>query len=213
MIKGCPFFSIFDDGQTHDGGGAIFYLDFTQSVVYKTDYHNIGFKENGIMFDGDVIVALWKNLSPWQQTDLENRLSTAHQNAVYSSTNTWGGVTQKVIYEYIKSLSGANGLKTTLAEREMYVVLSDNTSNWSIETLNFNFDFSQVTFSATDSQGNTQSQTLDIVAYDGNSFTLNDSTKFTIVEVHSDYILVNAYGVERRVYFNKQKAQVYIDTL
>jgi hypothetical protein len=212
QIKDGKTYIIFDDGQTHDGDGSILYLDFSNSKVYKKSYHNIGYSEYNITYDGNILLFIWKNLSDFQRQNLEYQLSQAHHNAVYSETNTWWNVTQKTIYQFIKSLSGANSLTMFLSERTLYDVTTDDGNTWYVERLDFSYDVSEVYSSGIDSNG-AYNDTTRIININANSFTLEDQTKVQIVNIYDDYILVTINGVETRIYMDQQKAQAYRDSL
>jgi len=204
LVKAGKTFVIFDDGETNDGGGVMICLDFANQKAYERGYHNIGFKDSDIDYDGVALLRIWKNLPSLQQFELGMMINNAQSTAVHSATNTWWQVTQRVIYNYIKSLEGKEGLKKFLAEREMYEVTNNDSSSWGIETLNFDFNFSNMFYSGTD---------YNITDYTATSFTLEGSTVVTVKDIADDYVLVDIGGVERRVYFNRAKAEAYINSL
>ena len=219
LIKDSKTFVIFDDGQTHDGDGAIIYLDFTNHKAYEKHYHNIGNKENMIFYNSAKLIKIYKNLPSFQQFELGSLINDAHSNANYSATNTWSQITERVIYQYIKSLEGKEGLKKFLAERELYPVTHENSSAWRVQTIRFAFDFSTVNFSGTDDQG-AYNDDSNITDYTATNFTISDSGNnivLTVQEVTDDYLLINfdngSNQHTERVYFNQAKAQAYMNTL
>ncbi len=95
---------IFKDGQTRDGGGRIFYLDFTNQKVYERDFHDIGFSEVDISYDNEEVVKLWKNLNH----NAFNLLNTMMEENVYqqqfNASFTYYQATQNTIYNFIKTI-------------------------------------------------------------------------------------------------------------
>ena len=216
LVKDGKTFVIFDDGETNDGGGAIIYLDFNNQKAYQADYHNIGFKDSMIHYDSTAMINIWKNLPFFQQNELTNMINTAQANATHSATNTWSQITERVIYHYIKSLEGKEGLKKFLTERELYTVTNVNSASLRVDTMRFSFDFSTVNFSGTDDDG-AYNDDSNITAYTEKSFTISDNGTnlvLTINEIADDYLLIdfNDGSTQRteRVYFDRDKAELYI---
>ena len=216
LVKDSKTFIVFDDGETHDGDGAIIYLDFAHKKAYEKHYHNIGYKDTMIEYDSAVMSKIWKNLPFMQQQELVTMINDAHTNASYSATNTWSQITERVIYHYIKSLEGKEGLKKFLAEREMYRVTNEDDLPYRINTLYFAFDLSSMDSSGTDNNG-TYNDTIAITDYSATSFTLDGGDVITIQNITDDYVLIDLNtGTEHRierVYYNQAKAQKYIDSL
>ena len=216
MVKDGKTFVVFDDGETDDGDGAMIYLDFANQKAYIADYHNIGFKDRWIEYDSETMSKIWKNLPYMQQNELVTMISDAQANATYSASNTWTQIVERVIYHYIKSLEGKEGLKKFLAEREMYRVTNEDNLPYRIDTLNFAFDLSSMDDSGTDNNG-AYHDTIAITDYNATSFTLDGGTLITIQDITDDYILIDLNtGTEHRierVYYNQTKAEAYMNTL
>ncbi|SFV62187.1 hypothetical protein MNB_SM-6-101 [hydrothermal vent metagenome] len=105
VVKNSKTYIIFDDGQTNDGGGNIFYLDFANQKVYKKDYHNIGFKDTSIFFDNYDIVDYIANLSSNERQNLSQNIEDQLYRQNYSATYTQYMATQQILYDFIKSLA------------------------------------------------------------------------------------------------------------
>ena len=216
LVKSGKTFVIFDDGETNDGSGAIIYLDFNNQKAYQADYHNIGFKDSLIHYGSTAMVNIWKNLPFFQQNELTNMINTAQANATHSATNTWSQITERVIYHYIKSLEGKEGLKKFLAEREVYAVTQENSSSLRVGTIRFSFDFSSVNFSGTDNDG-TYNDDSNITEYTATTFTISDngnSIVLTLQDITDNYMLIKfddgSTQHTERVYFDRDKAETYI---
>ena len=97
---------IFDDGQTHDGDGRIFYVDMQNHKAYQRDFHSIGFKDTGIKYDNVEVVNLWKNLTQ-DERDLLQRMfeENVWANQNYSASYTYYQATQNTIYSFIKTIA------------------------------------------------------------------------------------------------------------
>ena len=108
-VKEGKTYVIFDDGQTNDGSGSIFYLDFTNQKVYRKDYHNMGFKEANYEY-GAKVVDVWKNLTSAQKAQLETMLQDAYSQQSLSATNTHYQVGQRVFYQFVKSLDNTTSI-------------------------------------------------------------------------------------------------------
>ena len=213
VIKNEKTFIVFDDGETHDGGGAMIYLDFTNHKAYKRDYHNIGSKDSDIVYDSTALLNIWKNLPFMQKEQLRIMIEDAQNNTVHSATNTWWKVTQRVIYNYIKSLEGKEGLKKFLAEREMYEVTDQNSSSFRIETLDFGQNLDYISYEGTNDDGTSYNGSYTISDYTATTLTLEGNIVVTVKDITDNYILVNIDGTLRRIYYDKNKAETYINSL
>jgi hypothetical protein len=97
---------IMDDGQTYDGGGEIYYLDFANQKVYERSYHNIGYSEPNINYDNEELLNVWKNLTQSQYDRLQQMIDqNMHGNTQFNATYTYDQALQDTIYSFVKSLA------------------------------------------------------------------------------------------------------------
>ncbi len=216
LLKDGKTFVVFEDAETNDGDGAMIYLDFANQKAYIADYSSIGSKDSWIHYDSTTMSKIWKNLPFMQQQELITRINDAQTNATHSVSNTWSQITDRVIYKYIKSLEGKEGLKKFLAERELYAVTNVNSTSLRIDTMRFSFDFSSINFSGTD-DGGAYNDDSNITDYTATTFTISDNGNeiiLTINEITDDYLLMEfddgSTQHTERVYFDKEKAEIYI---